>query len=567
MQVAHYFQDAATLSAATSAFTRQLHPPGHPAARDATAELQNLPDAFILHVLCSFAAEATLGHILEAIPDRLHAHAILANTERRRFVEGVSLQRGGSAFAPLFAATAPLLNGADWLDLSCNGTGLPDAAAARPQVQESTEVAAVHSDCSDASFSRPAAKSAHAAGESHQAERGAAQIVSPRSPHSDPMCAGSNSDSAFAAVCPFNSEFTSACTAADSTAAPLSDGALPRAAAQATHCTRPSLQSRRPQVVPKVPQMAAMAPHLASLTALQSLDLTDNALGTHGASGAAALATALPQLCLLQDLFLGSNNLGAAGAAALAPALPPLRALQLLDLSDNGLDAAAAAALAPPLAALPCLRALDLCINALNSAAAAAIVAAATSECSAPAPPCTCLLQPQQTRSASNSSPQRWPQPCVQPRTLAALFLGLNKVGGMAALGRRLAAASALRDLDLSCASLGASGAAALAAALPNVPRLVRLDLERNLLTARAIDVLAPALASLTELEHLTLSANAFADEGAVALAAAVCTSYLSAVRICANDVQEDTAMSICDAKHFLHSRHAAHLMKRALRC
>jgi hypothetical protein len=101
--VARYFQDAATLAAATAAFVALLTPaptsprndPDGPQSHDrdcarergradALAELQNLPEAFQLHVLCSFGG--TLGSVLEAVPQALYGHAVRANTERRRCV-------------------------------------------------------------------------------------------------------------------------------------------------------------------------------------------------------------------------------------------------------------------------------------------------------------------------------------------------------------------------------------------------------------------------------------------------------------------------------------------------
>ncbi len=69
--------------------------------------------------------------------------------------------------------------------------------------------------------------------------------------------------------------------------------------------------------------------HLPLLAGLQTLRLSDNAIG---AAGAAALAPSLSRLAGLQTLDLSYNNIGADGAAALAPSLLVLTGLQTLYL-------------------------------------------------------------------------------------------------------------------------------------------------------------------------------------------------------------------------------------------
>ena len=419
MQVAAYLGDSSAQAEAAAAFASLVLAPHHASHADAVTEVLHLPSNFASHVLC--AATAPLATLIAELPPSLHAAAVTAHTETRRFVPGVVLQRGTGLQAPpfgrVFAAAAPHLRQCDWLDVSGSALGAPDCAAAVSTADSPTRAAA-----------------------------------------------DTSNEATFRTFCPFNAAFPSG-------GADASPGSSDSCGTMATAQPAPIT-------------IVVIGPHLATLTALQSLDLTDNALAE---AGAIALAPHLPPLRHLQDLFLGRNALGRGGAAALAAPLAGLAAMQLLDLSDNGLDDSAIALLAPRLAPLSHLQTLDVSSNAMTGAGVAAAAAAFATGAAAP----------------------------------RCLFASLNPLGTAppAALAAPLAALTHLADLDLSCSRLGDSAAAALAAPLAALTRLVRLDLCHNGLTAAAATALGAPLATLPALADVTLAANPLGDTGAVALA------------------------------------------------
>ena len=88
------------------------------------------------------------------------------------------------------------------------------------------------------------------------------------------------------------------------------------------------------------------------------------------------LAPALGHLTALTSLCLDSNYLGSADVEALAAALGRLSRLAALNLAENGLEEAGAAALALPIAHLTALTALELGGNAVGDAGAQALASA-----------------------------------------------------------------------------------------------------------------------------------------------------------------------------------------------
>lgn len=106
-----------------------------------------------------------------------------------------------------------------------------------------------------------------------------------------------------------------------------------------------------------------LCPALGTLTNLQWLDLSANALGP---TGAAVFADALRSLTNLAYLSLNTNRMGhGEGPASLRPSLQMLTRLKTLDISRNMLEATGLAHLMPALQSMP-LVSLNLGFNALG---------------------------------------------------------------------------------------------------------------------------------------------------------------------------------------------------------
>eukprot|EP00892_Ulva_mutabilis_P011386 jgi/Ulvmu1/861/UM100_0012.1 len=112
-----------------------------------------------------------------------------------------------------------------------------------------------------------------------------------------------------------------------------------------------NLASRTPNVTPFKTPLDALAAHLSALTALHSLNISFNSIAA--ADSVACLGAALRQLEWLQELNISHNLIDSDAAAKLALCLPAVTALTSLDISANrigslGAKAISAALFLPP---------------------------------------------------------------------------------------------------------------------------------------------------------------------------------------------------------------------------
>jgi len=203
-------------------------------------------------------------------------------------------------------------------------------------------------------------------------------------------------------------------------------------------------------------------------------------------AGLAALSSALGQNASLRLLNVGDAAFGDAGLRGLAPGVAASRSLVRLDLDGKGVGADGLGALAAAVAAAGgcALRELVVSRNRLSAAAVAALGP----------------LLPRLSR-------------------LEASGCGIDAAGA-AALAGGLAAARALRHVDLSGGNAVGDGAA-LGRALAACPELRHLDVSGAPL-AGAGALLGPLAAAGAALDALDLSGCGLGDAGAAEVAAAL---------------------------------------------
>jgi Ran GTPase-activating protein (RanGAP) involved in mRNA processing and transport len=251
---------------------------------------------------------------------------------------------------------------------------------------------------------------------------------------------------------------------------------------------------------------------------LESLDLSDNALGEKGVRAAGAALSGQPQLRALTLAADGISPHAAAALGELLPGAPPLRKLHLFNNMTGDEGAAHLAALLRRCAAMEDFRVVS---SRVTGAGACAMIDAL----------------------ATGGSLTR----------LDLCDNGLEAEAGPH-LGALLRASPRLEVLLLSECSLADEGVAALCAGLPAAKALTRLELCANDITAEGAGAVAAAIKQLPALRVLRLAENELGDEGAVIIAAALCAAGADAPALEELDVSTNE----------LHSRGAKALAKAA---
>ena len=274
-------------------------------------------------------------------------------------------------------------------------------------------------------------------------------------------------------------------------------------------------------------------------TDLQTLDLSENCIGSTGAKslagalehcsnlhnldisynnvgedGATFIADGLKH-CHLQTLSIGSNNIGVSGTKAIADTLKNYSSLHTLDISCNGLGENGARCLAKTLQNCSELRKLDIGCNSIgfNGAKALADVLKDFGD-------------------------------------LQILNIGSNSIGdsGMKALVGALMHCRCLHTLDVSYNSLGVYSERIL----KQCSSLHTLDISHNRIDVHAAEVLAKALKRCSNLHTLNLSHNTIGADGAKVIAANLkhCGN-LHTLDISCNNIGSHSEKALSDAcKH-----------------
>ena len=260
----------------------------------------------------------------------------------------------------------------------------------------------------------------------------------------------------------------------------------------------------------------ALAEALCNNSILENLSLWKNNIG---AEGAKALAEALRQNTTLHRLNLGGNNIKAEGAKALAEALRHNAALQKLILSGyilspNDIGDEGAAALAEALRYNTVLLELNLQFSDIGAEGAEALADA--------------LRENSSLQNLNLQANHIGPEGAValaealrHNTTLLQLNIAENNnIGdkGAKELGGALRRNNALLQLDLSQTGVGPEGTKALAESLRYNVTLLQLNIAENRIGAEEAKMLSDALRHNTVLQQLDLQTNNIDAEGARAL-------------------------------------------------
>ena len=261
--------------------------------------------------------------------------------------------------------------------------------------------------------------------------------------------------------------------------------------------------------------LLSFAAALSSLTALSVLNMGNNAITSGPACS--ALAKALTTVTAIQSLDLSDNDLLDQGSAFVA-ALPRISNLRELSLQQNELHDDTVVPLACALAQLSLL--MDLSIASVCVVDASAGGAPALRLCSA----ITSLTNITSLCISSNSfqyqAPVHTTSDCIPRPDLCALadilsplsklcHLEMEMVGltptDLGNTARMLAQMSSLTSLDLSNNSIRYEGAKALAPHLAQMTWMRDLDLSSTMLGPTGLEVIGDSLKPLTALRALRL--------------------------------------------------------------
>jgi Ran GTPase-activating protein (RanGAP) involved in mRNA processing and transport len=196
------------------------------------------------------------------------------------------------------------------------------------------------------------------------------------------------------------------------------------------------------------------------------------------------------EVCALEELHLGENNLGDEGVAILCEGVLTNQSLRLLDLRSNSLTEQAALSIQGIVAQAHFLQALCLCQNELGPAGAAALA-----------------------RGLQQSS-----------ATMKRLSLSENFIGteGSNSMARILRVNKSLQELDLSVNGICSDGAAIMAKALTKNKTLRSINLRRNLISDKGALAFADNLVDMGGLRELKIDKNAIGAVGIAAFLAAL---------------------------------------------
>mmetsp|Transcript_26373 Transcript_26373/g.74211 ORF Transcript_26373/g.74211 Transcript_26373/m.74211 type:complete len:853 (+) Transcript_26373:181-2739(+) len=239
-------------------------------------------------------------------------------------------------------------------------------------------------------------------------------------------------------------------------------------------------------------------------------------------TGLSCLSEAMLPACNgVTELLLSGNGLTAGASTALAAALPTLSSLQRLDLSANALEDPGARALCKALrgGACPALRALLLDGNGIKVAGAQGIALALriTSNLTE--------LSLQGNHIGEDGAKAIAMSLQESGCGLQALHLNNNhSIGreGCRHLSASLAGNCALTHLGLSNNHVGEVGAAALVEGLRKNTALLTLQLAQCKLKAKGMAHIADALSANSSLQTLSLAKNSGGDQGVFALCGAL---------------------------------------------
>ncbi|GAQ91326.1 Ran GTPase-activating protein [Klebsormidium nitens] len=231
---------------------------------------------------------------------------------------------------------------------------------------------------------------------------------------------------------------------------------------------------------------AAAAIHelLAAPKELRTLHFYNNMSGDDGAKILAKVVTAAP---VLEDFRFSSTRVGSEGGAALASALLSGSSLQRLDLKDNGFGPEGGMALAKALTAHPKLREAILSDLSLEDEGSVAVAKALASRC-----PDLEVLD----LSGNDITPKAATAVAEAIRgkqKLRKLNLADNDLRdrGAAVIAKVLEIGhESLEELDLTCNSLGHMGAVAAAKAVVSKPAFKLLSLNDNHISEKGLEEL-----------------------------------------------------------------------------
>ena len=277
---------------------------------------------------------------------------------------------------------------------------------------------------------------------------------------------------------------------------------------------------------------------LKCCTYLQTLDLSDNYIGS---DGAVALAEGLKCCAIIQTLNLSSNSVGSDGTVALAEGLKCYTNLETLDISHNSIGSDGAVALAEGLKCCANLQELNLSSNSIGSDGAVALVEGLK-----------CCTNLQTLDLSSNSIGSDGAVALAEGlkccTNLQTLDLSSNSIGsdGAVALAEGLKCCTNLQTLDLSSNSIGLDGAVALAEGLKRCTNLQTLNLSHSSIFSDSAVALAEGLKCCANLQTLNLGNNSIGSAGAVALAEGLkCCANLQTLHLHSNSIGSDGAVAL----------------------
>ena len=315
----------------------------------------------------------------------------------------------------------------------------------------------------------------------------------------------------------------------------------------------------------KVMYSSLIQPHI---TSLQSLDVSNNYIGSEGA---VTLAAAVQQSHCLKKLDVSTNSIGDEGAKALAEALyANVNLISLLVHSnriglDGKLDLAKAMFTNRSLQELDVSRNVDddratsPMLSNLSRGVTVSVIATVTNPDGTET-----VIEDLHTKKCERELNVSWSyigdvgakalaRILCTNEILTTLNLQFNDIGpdGAKALAEALHSNTYLYELDISNNEIRNDGAKAIAAALTTNGSLKTLNLETNYIGPEGAAALAEALHTNKCLQELSLSSSYIGDEGAQALARALGTNEsLTTLQLCGSAIGPVGAAALAEALH-----------------
>ncbi len=299
---------------------------------------------------------------------------------------------------------------------------------------------------------------------------------------------------------------------------------------------------------------------VGNFSSLQTLDLSGNSIGLHGAWG---LAVRLKSCIYLQEINLSQIGIGLKKAEAYATGLKFCANLRILDVSKNEINSGGIAALVDGLESCVYLHTLDISCNIIDSKGAIAISSKLMKLK-------TLILHSNRigfdgamaivNRLKDLTSPIDYKHFFVSYNCInmlkesscsTVLALDLSRIGidlFSVELVKKLQSYTNLQSLNLSMNYIDTDGITFFADGLKFCSKLYTLNLSNNKIDSSGVVALASGFKYFTNLISLNLGSNNIGSEGAIALASRLkhCANLIS-LNFKSNNIDSEGAIALAN--------------------